>query len=192
MGARAVWNTANLDPDLLIDPQTKPATEFVLDQYVQKVSPRGRHAFAQAWFARAFYRFAEEAGRGRSGTEWDFLLAPPGEKPKQLVPDIAYVSYDRIAYEDDAAAEIPRVAPNIAVEILSPGDRRDVRREKIRIYLAAGSELVLFVDPEQQAVTAFVRSGERRYLAHEIVTHPAMPGLTFSPADIFRKPPPPK
>lgn len=139
-----------------------------------------------------FYHFAEESGRGRSGTEWDFLLTPPGEHAKQLVPDIAYVSYERIAYDDDAAAEIPRVAPNVAVEVLSPGDRRDVRREKIRIYLAAASDLVLFVDPEQQAVTSFDTFGERRYVADETIEHPAMPALKFSLADIFRKPPPPK
>jgi len=187
-----MWNTAGLDPELLIDPQTKPATEYVLDQFVQKMSPRGRHAFAQSWFVRTFYRLAEEAGRGRSGAEWDFLLALPGERPKQLVPDVAYVSYERIAHDDDAAAEIPRVAPNVAVEILSPGDRRDVRREKVRVYLSAGSDLVLFVDPEQQTIVTFDRDGERRYSANDVVEHPAMVGLRFCVADVFRKPPPPK
>lgn len=77
-----MWNTAGLDPELVIDPQTKPATEFVLDEYVQKMSPRGWHSFAQKWFTLAFERFAEEAGRGRSGPEWDFLVTLPGESPK--------------------------------------------------------------------------------------------------------------
>jgi Uma2 family endonuclease len=186
-----MFNTAGLDPELLIDPQTKPATEFILDEYVQKMSPRGGHSFAQSWFLRTFYRMAEEAGRGRSGGEWDFFLTLPGESPKQLVPDVAFLSYERVAYEDDEAAQIPRVAPNVAVEILSPGDRRDVRREKIRVYLAAGSELVIFADPEPQTITLFDTAGERRLSGDEVVDHPALHGLRFTVADVFRKPPPP-
>jgi len=185
-----VWNTAGLDPELLIDPQTKPATEFVLGEFVPKMSPRGRHAFAQSWFVRTFYRFAEEAGRGRSGAERAFLLAPPGASPKQLLPAVAYVSYGRIPHADDAPAEIPRIAPNLALAILSPGFRRDVRREKIRIYLAAGTELVMYVDPEQQTVATFDAGGERRFSGEDAIERPALPGLRFRGADIFRKPPP--
>ena len=65
-----MWNTAGRDPELIIDPQTKPATEFILDEYVPKMSPRGRHSFAQKWFTLAFQRMAEVAGLGRSGPEW--------------------------------------------------------------------------------------------------------------------------
>jgi hypothetical protein len=57
-------NTAGLDPELLIDPQTKPATEFILDEYVQKVSSCGNHSFAQRFFVFALNAMAEEAGRG--------------------------------------------------------------------------------------------------------------------------------
>lgn len=62
-----MWNTTGLDPNLIIDPQTEPATEFVLDEYVAKMSPRGSHSFAQRWFTLAFARMAEDAGRGQSG-----------------------------------------------------------------------------------------------------------------------------
>ena len=41
-----------------------------------------------------------------------------------MVPDVAYLSYARVPFEDSAAADIPRVAPDAVVEILSPGDRR--------------------------------------------------------------------
>jgi len=187
-----MWNTAGLDPELIIDPQTKPATEFILDEYVQKMSPRGRHSFAQKFFIMVLDQMAEASGRGRSGPEWDFLLTLPGEKPKQLVPDIAYVSYARLPFEDDDAAQIPRIAPDVAVEILSPGDRRDVRREKIRVYLAAGSELVLFVDPEHETVEVFDHSGSRLLRGDDVVEHLAMPSVRFSVADVFRKPPAPR
>ena len=183
-----MFNTAGRDSSLLIDPQTEPATEFVLDRFVRKMSPRGAHAFAQKWFVLAFERMAEDAGRGRSGPEWDFLLTPPGESPKQLVPDVAYLSYARLPYDDDAAAQVPRIAPDVAVEILSPGDRRDVRLEKIRVYLATGCALVLFVDPERKTIVAYDRAGERRYADDDVVEHAALPGLRFRVRDVFRKP----
>jgi Uma2 family endonuclease len=109
------------------------------------------------------------------------LLTLPGEKPKQLVPDVAFVSYDRVGYDEDSAAQSPRVAPNVAIEILSPTERCDVCREKIRIYLAAGSELTLFD-----------HSGERRSSGSDVIEHPALPGLRFTVDDMFRKPPPPR
>lgn len=183
-----MFNLSGLDPELLVDPQTKPATEFVLDRFVRKMSPRGRHAFAQKWFVLAFERMAEDAGRGRSGPEWDFLLTPPGESPKQLVPDVAYLSYARLPYDDDDAAQIPRIAPDVAVEILSPGDRRDVRLEKIRVYRATGSDLVLFVDPERESIVTYDRAGEQRYAGDDIIDHEALPDLRFRVSDVFRKP----
>ena len=77
-----MWNTMGLDPELVIDPQTKPATEFVLDEYVPKMSPRGRHSFAQRWFQLASARMTEDAGCGRSGPGWDVLLMLPDESPE--------------------------------------------------------------------------------------------------------------
>ena len=79
--------------------------------------------------------------------------------------------------------KIPRTAPDVGVEIFSPGERRDVRREKIRVYLAAGSELVIFVDSEREVIATFDRAGERRLSGADVIEHAALPGLRFSVAD---------
>src|SRR5271170_1338434 len=102
-------------------PETKPATEFVDGRMVQKMSPYGLHARVQGVIAAALGAWSDEKGRGRVGTEWDFDLTPPGERVNRLVPDVAYVSYQRVSYEDEAGAQVPVVGPNVAVEILSQG-----------------------------------------------------------------------
>src|SRR5215467_1444444 len=104
-------------------PDTKPATEWILGRAVQKVSPQRRHALAQGVFFSEMHAWAKRYHAGRVGTEWDFRIAPPGEPRRPLVPDVAYVSYQRIPYESPTEADIPRVAPDLVVEVLSPDDR---------------------------------------------------------------------
>src|SRR5437588_8149071 len=89
---------------------------------VQKVSAQRKHARAQTVFAAALLTWADSKRSGRVGTEWEFRIASPGEQRRPLVPDVAFLSYRRMPYEDGPAADIPRVAPDVVVEVLSPGD----------------------------------------------------------------------
>jgi hypothetical protein len=47
----------------------------------------------------------------------------------------------------DEELEVPPLAPGVAVEILSPDDRRIDIDDKINTYLRAGPSLVIVVDP---------------------------------------------
>ncbi|MFY9630380.1 MAG: Uma2 family endonuclease, partial [Candidatus Cybelea sp.] len=71
------------------------------------------------------------------GPEWRFRIAPPGEVRRPLVPDVAYVSNERLRPLNDEEVETPPLAPDVAVEILSPGDRRADLEDKIGVYLRA-------------------------------------------------------
>ncbi|HMF27287.1 MAG TPA: Uma2 family endonuclease, partial [Candidatus Cybelea sp.] len=75
-------------------PETKPETEWVRGRALQKVSPQRDHARLQLALGIALDRWA--AGAGEVGTEWRFRVAPPGEVRRPLVPDVAYVSKERI------------------------------------------------------------------------------------------------
>jgi Uma2 family endonuclease len=134
--------------------------------------------------------WAREHGAGRVGAEWDFRLAPPGEPRRPLVPDVAFLSYERVAYEDDEGASIPFVAPNAVVEILSPGDaRRDVD-EKIRVYLAAGTDVVFIVDPVRKSVDAHSLDRIETYSMGDVVMHRSLAGFALAVSSIFEKIPP--
>jgi len=171
-------------------PETKPATEWVNGRALQKMNPREQHGRAQGAFIVALLSWAREHGAGRVCAEWDFRLAPPGEPRRPLVPDVAYLSYERVGYEDDEGASIPRVAPNAVVEILSPGDaRRDVD-EKVRVYLASGTDVVFIVDPAGKTVAAHSSDGVETFSGDGVVVHQSLVGFALPVASIFEKIPP--
>ena len=166
-------------------PITKPATEWVNGRALQKVSPQERHARAQSRMLVALMAWAEGNGAGRVGTEWEFKVTPPHEATRPLVPDVAFLSFDRLGYEHEEAAQIPYMAPDVAIEVLSPGDRRPDIEEKVRVYLAAGSALVLLVDPVELTFVACDAEGARRFSGDEEFTHRALPDFAVRVSAIF-------
>src|ERR1700687_897310 len=103
-------------------PETKPALERGNGGVLKKVSPQRSHALAQGVFFGALHTWALRTGSGRVGTEWEFRVKPPGEERRPLIPDVAFLSYRRVRFESPEDADIPRVAPDIVVEVLSPHD----------------------------------------------------------------------
>ncbi len=163
--------------------ETKPATEWLLGGPVQKVSPKRTHS---ALHGELDYRLVPWArGRGRVGPEWRFWLQPPGEESRYLVPDVAYLSYDRLAREARDEAEEPRVAPDAAFEILSPSDRDAHVTHKIDVYLRAGTLLVAIVDPERRTIRLVDRDGDRILAAGDTFSHAALADFGFDIATFF-------
>lgn len=148
-------------------PDVKPAIEVYRGVQRQKVSPQFTHARLQMRCAMVLDRWSH--GRGRVGTEWRFSFVERGGETSSLVPDVAYVSFVRLPYADAAAAERPAIAPDIAIEVLSPDDRAEHVRQKIALYLEFGTRSVVVVDPASSSVRLY-RAG--------IVPQ------TFSPGDI--------
>ena len=171
-------------------PETKPATEWVNGRALQKVSPQRKHALAQGVFIATLYAWAMREGSGRVGTEWEFRIAPPGEVRRPLVPDVAYLSYDRVPYAAGADADIPRVAPDVVVEVLSPRDRTADVEEKVRVYLAAGTKVVFLVDTETQKVTARTVGCSHIFSKSEEVRDEALPGFSMPVKLLFEEPRP--
>jgi Uma2 family endonuclease len=99
--------------------------------------------------------------RGEVGSEWHCYILLPAEKPSSLVPDVAYFSFERMPSDLGELREKPTIAPDIAVEAVSPDDCRCVLDEKIAIYLANGSRLVIVVDPQTRTVEMHESGGVR-------------------------------
>jgi Uma2 family endonuclease len=173
-------------------PETKPATEWILGRAVQKVSPQRRHALIQATLASALLSWAMKNGAGMVGTEWEFRVTPAGEITRPLVPDIAFLSFDRLSFEEQQVSEIPYIAPDVAVEIVSPGDGRAFLVEKVRVYLAAGSSLVLVVDPKMQNIAIHDVHGTRVLGVTDTLEHAGLPGFSLRVGAIFEEPKPKK
>lgn len=167
----------------IVLPETKPETEWVRGRPLQKVSPQRTHSWLQGALVIELSRWA--TGRGRVGPEWRFRVAPPGEIRRPLVPDVAYVSNERLHALSDADLEVPPLSPDVAVEILSPDDRRIDVNDKIETYLRAGSSLVVVVEPQQRAVELHDPSAVTRLDENDAIEHAALPGFSYSVRDLF-------
>mgnify|MGYP003578111561 CR=1 FL=1 len=92
---------------------------------------------------------AHNLGQG-FGAETGFKLASNPDTVR--APDIAFVRRERIP-----EAGIPQnfwdIAPDLAVEVMSPGDAVKEVSEKVGVWLAAGALAVWVVNPKRRTVT---------------------------------------
>ena len=147
-----------------------------------RAAKNGSNARSQSAPATARYSLSDRwALTGRGRLAWRFRIAPPGEVRRPLTPDLSFVRNDQLRGLSYEAAEIPALAPDVAVEILSPGDRTiDVAGENLRVYLAAGTSLVVVVDPKTRTVNLHDHSGRARLTEEDLPEHPALPGFSLA------------
>lgn len=167
----------------IVLPETKPETEWVRGRALQKMSPQRDHSRLQGALYSALTQWAE--GRGEVGPEWRFRVAPPDEIRRPLVPDVAYVSNERLRPLSYEELQVPALAPDAVVEILSPDDRRIDVDDKIDTYLRSGSSLVIVVDPFERLVELHDVPGATRLSESDTIQHAALPGFRYSVADLF-------
>jgi Uma2 family endonuclease len=106
-------------------------------------------------------------------------------------PDLLYMSSARAA-EIEATVNV-RGAPELVIEIGSPGTRKRDETTKRELYERAGVSEYWFVDTEMDILRVYRRDGERFTQPHElsaedgdVLTTPLLPGLELSIADAFR------
>ena len=119
------------------------------------------------------------------GTEWRFRVAPPGSSIRPLVPDVAFVRNEHLRGLSVDEAESPLFSPDVAVEILSPDDRQADVEDKVAVYLAAGSALVVLVDGRARTVTLIDGSARQTLAADDVIEHVALPGFALALAELF-------
>lgn len=107
-------------------------------------------------------------------------------------PDLLYFSNERAS--EVLTPQHVRGAPEIVVEIASPGTRRRDETIKRRLYERAGVSEYWIVDPEVDAIRIY-RRGQETFgrvveLSREtddVLTTPLLPGLEMPLARIFRE-----
>jgi Uma2 family endonuclease len=84
------------------------------------------------------------------------------------------------------AVDEPNIAPDVVVEILSPGDRAADVEDKMRVHLAAGSRVVFLVDPATQSVTVCDGARRQKLERNSTLTHRALPGFRLAVKSLFK------
>ena len=144
------------DEELLQAPRDGQKYERVDGQV--RVSPAGgRHSGIILRLAARLLAYVSERRLGHVfessiGFRW------PGRKPDQpdnvRSPDISFVAAGRLPDEREPVG-FAALAPDLAVEVLSPRDRRGDVLEKVGEYLDVGTRLVWVIDPEKRTAAAY-------------------------------------
>jgi Uma2 family endonuclease len=71
------------------------------------------------------------------------------------IPDVAFTNWDRLPGRRYPTAPIPRLAPNLAIEVLSRSNPPAEMGVKRQDYFTAGVELVWEIDPEARTVAVY-------------------------------------
>jgi Uma2 family endonuclease len=102
------------------------------------------------------------------------------------VPDASFISWERMPGDEVPEAFWP-IAPDLAVEVVSPHDRATDIEEKVEEYLAAGTVLVWVLWPRRRTVDVHTPDGGLRRLGPEeyLDGGDVLPEFRVRVADLF-------
>lgn len=106
------------------------------------------------------------------------------------IPDVSFVSFERLPERKVPREPIARLVPDLAVEVLSASNTHQEMERKLRDYFTAGVRLVWFVDPPARTVTVFTAPEQSRLLHESDVLDggEVLPGFTLPLVELFAEP----
>ena len=150
--------------------------ELVRGEVKETMPPGGRHG-AIAVAGTLLRIWAKQVVGGYVGVEAGFILAHNPDVVRG--PDVSYVSADRIP-PDGIPEAFWTIAPDLAVEVISPSETADEVREKVRDFLAAGTPIG--VDGASGTGEVVVHTGDglaRTYGEDDLIEYPdVLPGFS--------------
>jgi Uma2 family endonuclease len=174
------WTFAEMLAEL---PETNLPTELWDGELIMSPSPSFFHQEIVVRFHDLLRAWVGKHGLGKTGVApLDLILTE-----RQVVqPDVFFVANDRLAILTDRL----RGAPDLVVEVLSPGTRRRDRIEKRDLYEQHGVKEYWLIDPEARTVEVlFLERGEYRlagrWLPGEQAASRLLAGFTVPVAPLF-------
>ena len=103
------------------------------------------------------------------------------------LPDVAFISWDRIPGRRISTEPIGDFAPDLAVEVLGPSNTPAEMARKRREYFEAGVRLVWAVDPEARTVAVYDAPERSTLLDSRANLHggDVLPGFALPLAELF-------
>ncbi len=158
--------------------------EFVDGHAITKMSPKSFHSAVQAALIILLQNWCR--GKGRIYPEWAIKLQKNGVDWVP-VPDLTYISYNRLS-ADWILDEACPVAPELVIEIISPGQAFGDLAEKATDYLQAGVARVWLIDTKSQTITIFYPDMlPKTFRGTSAITDDLLPELEITPQQIFQQ-----
>ncbi len=167
--------------EFLARPDTKPASEYACGRVFQKPMPNRDHSVLQRNLLVVLYQFLTRTGLGEVLPELRCIFGPAG-RIRVFVPDLCVVAAER-QFKD----EYLYAAPDLAIEVLSPGQNMAQLIDKVQFYVLHGVRLVWVLDPMNALVTV-QRPGEDAAIlgaGETLDGGEVLPGFSVSVDEIF-------
>lgn len=132
-------------------PETKPASEYIDGQIIQKPMPQGEHSTIQGELIITINGVTKPQKIARAFPELRCIFAE-----RAIVPDVAVFVWQRIPRnENGGIANIFPLAPDWIIEILSPGQSQTKVIAKILHSLKYGTQIGWLIDPSERLVFVY-------------------------------------
>lgn len=139
--------------------------------------------------ARLLGNYADEHSLGWVFTAEAGYRLNPNRPNTVRKPDVSFVAAGRLPDEEPADA-YDRLAPDLAVEVISPGDTVRELDDKVEEYLTAGVRLVWVINPDLQVIRVFFPDGtiDTLRLGDELSAGEIIPGFRCPVSELFKRP----
>jgi Uma2 family endonuclease len=170
--------------DLLAHRLAHAGTELVRGRLIVRGLAGYAHGLVASKALVAIAAFANEHKLGHVlAAETGFTLHREPDTVRS--PDVAFVSNARVP--EVSTLGFPELAPDLVVEVLTPDDLASEMREKVREWLAAGTQLVWTIDPTRRSARIYRIDGTTRGLtpAGRLDGELVLPGFSIVLRDLL-------
>jgi Uma2 family endonuclease len=164
-------------------PEAKPALEFIDGNVVQKVSPNRTHSVLQMMLGARLLDFARSRRLGLPYPELRCTF-----HKRSIVPDLALIARGRIPADDEGRkADDVELAPDLVIEIISPGQTVTNLSARLAWCVEHGSRLGWLIQPTKKVVHVF-RTGQPQELLESdgvLSVEDVLPGFVLPLDELF-------
>jgi Uma2 family endonuclease len=146
-------------------PETKPYSEYIDGQVIQKPMPQGKHSKLQGELITAINAVAEPQKIALAFPELRCTFGG-----RSIVPDITVFTWSRIPVDEDGdIANVFAIAPDWIIEILSSDQSQTNVTGNILHCLNYGSKLGWLIDLKEKSVLVYPVKQQTRILTQNDV-----------------------
>ncbi|MCX7013501.1 MAG: Uma2 family endonuclease [Candidatus Sumerlaeota bacterium] len=156
--------------------------ELVAGEVRELVPPGMEHGKMQIRVATLLVDFVDRRKLGTVFGEYGIIISR--DPDTVLAPDISFIAAARLPIP--IPKRFSEVLPDLAVEVISPGDAYSEVQDKAERFLAAGVKEVWLVDPGRRSV--MILRAPREWIAlrgPDRLETPLLPGFGVPMAEIF-------
>lgn len=170
--------------DLWRMPVSAMRRELVRGELIETLPPGVQHGIIALALGVYLRLWAQSSQASYVGVEAGFRLDHDPDTVRG--PDVFFISGERVA-GSDIPVGFGEFAPDLAVEVVSPNETAEARREKVDDYLQAGSRLVWEIYPRRREVVAHTPDGRAQtFRSTDTLAAPdVLPGFTCPVAALF-------